>query len=161
MSHDQALLDGPHTPTGVPHRLIADDVHAGYSIPAGSIVIPNIWSMLHSPDVYTNPLSFNPDRFMGGVSERDPREICFGFGRRICPGQHLADASVWLSCAVALAALRVRPMKDAEGREVLPEPEMTSGTISHPKPFQCEIAPRSERAHALVLSTAYAEDSDA
>ena len=29
----------------VPHRLIQDDVHEGYLIPKGSLVIPNIWSV--------------------------------------------------------------------------------------------------------------------
>jgi cytochrome P450 len=140
---------------------MADDIYAGYHIPAGSIVIPNVWSMLHSPETYAKPLSFDPNRFMGDTPERDPREIGFGFGRRICPGMHLADASVWLSCALALATLRVRPVEDAQGREVLPEPVMMSGAISHPKPFRCEITPRSERARVLVLATAYADELDA
>ncbi|KAJ8086181.1 hypothetical protein PM082_005004 [Marasmius tenuissimus] len=28
---------------GVPHRSVQDDVHEGYFIPKGSLIIPNIW----------------------------------------------------------------------------------------------------------------------
>jgi cytochrome P450 len=141
--------------TGVPHRLTADDSYEGFHMPAGAIVIANVWAMLHAPDTYADPLAFAPERFLGASPERDPRELCFGFGRRACPGQHLADASVWASCALALAALRVRPAAGVP----TPEPRMTSGTISHPEPFRCDIAPRSEHARALVLATPYADDT--
>jgi len=30
----------------VPHRLIQDDIHEGYFIPKGALVIPNVWYVL-------------------------------------------------------------------------------------------------------------------
>lgn len=30
-------------PTGMPHRAMEDDVHDGYLIPKGALIIPNIW----------------------------------------------------------------------------------------------------------------------
>ena len=38
--------------------------------------------MLHDPEVYSDPFEFKPERFLGESPERDPRDICFGFGRR-------------------------------------------------------------------------------
>ena len=41
--------------------------------------------MLHDPSVYADPMEFNPDRFLpreGKEPEPDPRDVCFGFGRR-------------------------------------------------------------------------------
>jgi len=29
----------------VPHRVIQDDIHEGFFIPKGSVVIPNVWSV--------------------------------------------------------------------------------------------------------------------
>ena len=34
---------GPTTPLGAPHCVEQDDVHDGYFIPKGSIIMPNIW----------------------------------------------------------------------------------------------------------------------
>ena len=75
---------------------------------------------------------------------------------RVCPGSHLADTSLWLACAMALAAFDVRKACAPDGREVTPVPEMMSGTISHPRPFPCAITPRSARAEALITSVEFA-----
>lgn len=94
----------PHLQTSaLPRYLDTDDEYKGYRLPAGSIVIANSWcviilcgpsesnfmtvrSMLHDEEVYPDPFTFNPDRFMkDGVldkSARDPSHACWGFGRR-------------------------------------------------------------------------------
>ena len=85
----------------VPHRVMQDDIHEGYFIPKGALIIPNIWwdkerpsclkaeaiyrKCLHDPRIYNDPFRFNPERFIvaqGRKPEPDPREVCFGFGRR-------------------------------------------------------------------------------
>lgn len=113
--------------------------------------------MTHDGASYADPLAFRPERFLGPAPERDPAELVFGFGRRVCPGALLADTSVWLACAMALAALDVRKARDADGRERAPVPEMASGTISHPKPFECAITPRSRRAEELVRAVDFVD----
>ncbi|KAG1869546.1 cytochrome P450 [Suillus subluteus] len=141
-------------PTGIIHCVSEDDMHDGYYIPKGSLIIPNIWLvfMLNDPQTYANPSQFNPERFLdnnGKDPELEPRTICFGFGRRICPGLHLADASVWISTAMSLAVFDISKVVE-QGVEITPEVEPTSGTISHPKPFKCSIKPRSAKAIALI-----------
>jgi len=136
-------------PTGVPHRVIEDDVHDGYFIPKGSLVLTNLWYMLRDPRTYSEPSEFKPERFLGKEPEADPRTICFGFGRRICPGLHLADASVWISVAMSLAVFDVSKIVE-NGVEITPEIDPSTGTISHPKPFKCSIKPRSAKALELI-----------
>ncbi|RDB20518.1 hypothetical protein Hypma_012422 [Hypsizygus marmoreus] len=139
-------------PTGIPHRAIRDDIHDGYFIPKGSLVIANIWKLTHDPRVYENPDVFNPDRYIsteGRAAEPDPRSVCFGFGRRICPGLHLADASVFISCAMSLAVFDISKYVE-NGVVIEPVHENTTGTISHPKPFKCSIKPRSQKAVSLI-----------
>ncbi|KAJ8590892.1 cytochrome P450 [Rhizopogon salebrosus TDB-379] len=137
-------------------RVTEDDIHDGYYIPKGSLIIPNIWFMLNDPQTYANPLEFNPERFLskdGKEPETDPRTLCFGFGRRICPGLHLADASVWLSAVMALAVFNISKVVE-NGVEITPEVDPSSGTISHPKPFKCFIEHRSVKALELIQQDA-------
>ncbi|KAG1727505.1 cytochrome P450 [Suillus lakei] len=139
-------------PTAIPHRVTEDDMHDGYYIPKGSWVIPNIWFMLNDPRTYNNPSQFNPERFLdndGKDPELEPRTICFGFGRRICPALHLADASVWISTVMSLAVFDISKIVE-NGVEITPEVDPTTGTVSHPKPFKCSIRPRSAEAIALI-----------
>jgi len=139
----------PVAPLGIPHRVTEDDVYEGYLIPKGAYVIPNIWKFLHDQEVYSNPMEFNPDRFMGVNAEPDPRTLCFGFGRRVCPGQKLAEASVFISCVMSLAVFNISKGVDESGREIEPTVAYTDGTISHPQPFECTIKPRSPKSVAL------------
>ncbi|KAG6860518.1 hypothetical protein C0995_010298 [Termitomyces sp. Mi166 len=134
-------------PIGVVHRCLKDDMHDGHFIPKGALVITNIWNMLNDPETYANPEVFNPDRFIATESkpaEIDPRTICFGFARR-----HLADASVFISCAMTLAVFDISKRVE-NGIVIEPVHGNTNGTISHPTPFECSIKPRSQRAVALI-----------
>ena len=79
---------------------------------------------MHDPSVYSNPYEFKPERFLpaskGGLAEPDPVPIVFGFGRRVCPGMHLATASLWTFIACTLATFTVLPVKDKTGQLLLP-----------------------------------------
>ncbi|KAJ6573817.1 cytochrome P450 [Mycena vulgaris] len=147
----------PIVPLGVPHRAMADDVYEGYFIPKDTLVIANIWKFLHDPTAYTDPFTFNPDRFLGPKPEPDPKDFVFGYGRRVCPGTHLADVSVWISVAKAVAGLTITRALDANGKEIDPEAEVTDGIITRPIPFTCTIVPRTEQVIQMVLdATAHA-----
>ncbi|KAG2067385.1 cytochrome P450 [Suillus decipiens] len=144
------------SPTGFPHCVTEDDNHDGYYIPKGSMVLPNIWFMLNDQRTYANPSQFNPERFLandGKEPEVDPRTVCFGFGRRICPGLHLADVSIWISTAMSLAVFDISKVVE-NGLEITPEFEPSLGSISHPKPFKCSLKPRSATALGLIQQDA-------
>ncbi|KAF9484052.1 cytochrome P450 [Pholiota conissans] len=135
-------------PTGVPHRVMEDNIFNGFFIPKGALVIPNIWGMTHDPNVYPNPTAFQPERFLGSKPAPDPKLMTFGFGRRICPGRVLADASVFMSIAMSLAVFNIT----VSDKDAAPVHEQMTGTISHPKPFKCSITARSSKAAELILS---------
>ncbi|KAJ7092120.1 cytochrome P450 [Mycena crocata] len=134
-------------PLGVPHAALEDTVVNGYVIPKGTIIIANLWNMLNNPTTYPSPASFNPARYLGALPQRDPRQLCFGFGRRVCPGRELAEASLFSCVATTLAVFNITR---APGEGPLPVHENLQGTISHAKPFDCVVKPRSERAVALI-----------
>ena len=122
-------------------------------MPKGSLIMPNIYAMCHDPSVYHDPDTFTPERFIehdGGYTEADPRTNFFGFGRRICPGRHLADMNVWISVAIALATLSIRKARNEAGVEITPKPHFVDGTIVRPLPFECEIQSRRAEVEALL-----------
>ncbi len=61
-------------PLGVVHYSGDDTTIAGYNVPKGCLVVSNLWSIHHDPEVWDKPDEFNPERFLdkdGVVQERD------------------------------------------------------------------------------------------
>jgi cytochrome P450 len=120
----------PLSPLGVPHASLEDDVYDGMFIPKGSVIYANAQAMTHDERVYSNPDAFNPDRYIpkeeGGLGEPLP-EGPFGFGRRVCLGKTLALANVYIFMATLLATFDLRPVIDADGKEIPPRFELTVG----------------------------------
>ncbi|KAG7442660.1 cytochrome P450 [Guyanagaster necrorhizus] len=162
------------TPLAVPHSVSRDDEYRGYHISKGSIVVGNAWcvsvvllpsrlafslpirAMLIDISVYgESPDVFNPDRFLkdGNINPdiTHPQEA-FGFGRRICPGQEVAEASIWMNIASILAVFDVTKAVDDNGHVVEPSGEFMSGMLCHPVPFECEIRPTTMHAVSLIQS---------
>ncbi|QRV98821.1 cytochrome P450 family protein [Ceratobasidium sp. AG-Ba] len=118
-------------PLGLPHAYMGekDDEYKGMRIPTGSIIMPNVWAMLRDPLKYDGPDQFKPERFLGPRPEPNSEDIAFGFGRRRCPGIHVAQSSVWLSIALTLAAYDIAPAVNKEGNEVLPSLDYSNQTV--------------------------------
>ncbi|ETS81249.1 hypothetical protein PFICI_06251 [Pestalotiopsis fici W106-1] len=141
----EALRWNPIAPMGLPHATDEEDTCRGYRIPKGSLIIPSIAWFTKDPDVYPEPDQFRPERFLGANPEPNPTAFVFGFGRRICPGRHLADANMFLVVAQSLAAFDISKAVDKSGNAIEPRIDFMPGVVGHPEPFQCRITPRSEK----------------
>ncbi|CCM01000.1 uncharacterized protein FIBRA_03048 [Fibroporia radiculosa] len=141
-------------PLAVPHQVIKDDEYLGYHIPAGSMIIPNVWAMTRNPDLYPDPDNFMPERFENldaeTASRLDPTKLVFGFGRRICSGRSFANSNMLLLIANILATMNIRKARDEAGKEITPDSVFMDGGVCHPKPFKCDIQPRSQRAVEMI-----------
>ncbi|KAF8263545.1 cytochrome P450 [Lactarius quietus] len=151
------------TPLGVPHALTDDDVYKGYFIPKGAMVIVDAWAVLHDPERYPEPEAFNPDRFLNedGTFRDDPLiHLAFGAGRRICPGRHFVDATLFVVTASVLSVFKVTRPKDKNGIEIPVAklaPESVEGGIAiYPPKFECSITPRDKVAEDLIRASVLA-----
>ncbi|KAJ7367004.1 cytochrome P450 [Mycena albidolilacea] len=144
----------PIVPMGVPHSTTEDDIYEGYFIPKGTVVLSNIWAMVHDESMYPNSDQFNPERFLNadGQLNADDHILGFGFGRRVCAGRHAADATVWGAVVSILSTFNIAKAKDETGKEIEIKIEFTGDLVSHPKPFKCVITPRSDTTRQLVES---------
>ncbi|KAF8824083.1 hypothetical protein HHX47_DHR9000549 [Lentinula edodes] len=158
----ETMRHNPVAPLAVPHELTQDDIYKGYFLPKGSLIMANVWSILHDEEDYPEPDLFNPSRFLDADGKidpevKDPTIPAFGFGRRVCPGKHMALASLWIVVASILACYSIEPELDENGNLIKPKAKWYSGPtlFNHPLPFKCRFVPRSkdvEVSLALHLS---------
>ncbi|KAK7437469.1 hypothetical protein VKT23_018540 [Stygiomarasmius scandens] len=162
----QAIINETHrfrpiAPLGIPHAMRADGQYRNYLLPKGTMIFINTWGIYHDPEMYDDPEVFNPDRYLGnptgtkaGVDIRDFRNtnIAFGGGRRICPGMHLANASLALNVMNLLWAFDFSPAVDPSTGNTIPVDifNYEKGAFYAPAPFSCTIKSRSA-AKALII----------
>nr|ANC28040.1 cytochrome P450 [Polyporus umbellatus] len=142
-------------PIGVPHRSTEDDEVNGFIIPGGSIVMANIWAMSRDTESYQDPERFHPERFLRNgqlnCDVRDPASYVFGFGRRLCPGRHFAEAKLFITCASILHTFNISPPLDMEGRPTKLDVWMGNDmAVSHLDSFDCRIIVRDTQKEALI-----------
>ncbi|XRM49279.1 hypothetical protein ABZX51_012154 [Aspergillus tubingensis] len=114
--------------------------------------------------VFPNPDQFDPSRFEGRhklafdyaappeYMQRD--HYIYGAGRRLCPGIHLSERSMFLGAAKLLWAFNFQPARDEKGNPIPidtnPTTGYTEGFLVCPRPYKCNVAPRSS-AHADTI----------
>jgi hypothetical protein len=89
--------------------------------------------ILHDEALYSDPFTFRPERFLppaaGGLGEMSSAPTVFGFGRRICPGMHLAESALWIYATSVFAVLDIAPVCDENSVPVMPRSEIGPGII--------------------------------
>ncbi len=117
------------------------------TIPAGTIVFPNVWALHHDPRYWKNPWEFNPNRWLenGKVVTPDhikkQRLLAFGAGRRQCPGEVFARNRLFIVTTMLLQKFKFVP---AEGH---PRPnhdpsKFKLNILLHNEPYKLSVQPR-------------------
>ena len=120
------------------------------------------------PARYADPDTFNPDRFLGhtltasayanssDVAARD--HFSYGGGKRICPGIHLAERSLFAMTSRMLHVFDNLPALDSEGNDIkLDLNAISSQLIAAPLPFPARFKVRS-KAIERMLEKEYSEN---
>ncbi|CAN6315180.1 unnamed protein product [Urochloa humidicola] len=79
----------PVVPTLLPHESSADCKVGSYDVPAGTMLLVNVYAIHRDPAAWEDPAEFRSERFEDGKAE-DRLLLPFGMGRRKCPGEALA-----------------------------------------------------------------------
>ncbi|KAM5371766.1 hypothetical protein ACJZ2D_007831 [Fusarium nematophilum] len=149
----------PVAPGGIPHATIQDDVYEGFSIPKDTMVISNIWAILHDEGIFDQPDEYMPERYLKNkfgtrdeVSEEDAEHrrqtYSFGGGRRACPGQHLAENALLINVAKMMWGFDIVPDNPEVDADVTTA--YTGGAGIAPLDFPVQFKPRSPQ-HATVI----------
>ncbi|EUC31172.1 hypothetical protein COCCADRAFT_101997 [Bipolaris zeicola 26-R-13] len=140
----------PVAPLAIPHKADEQMSYGGFRIPKGAYLIASVWWLLNDPQTYSNPSSFDPERFLAPRNEPDPTDANFGFGRRVCPGRFVADQTVFITVARLLAAFDMTNAIDEKGNKIVPQRIGTPGLIMRLHDFSYSIKPRSEGHVRLI-----------
>ncbi|KAF8511560.1 cytochrome P450 [Hysterangium stoloniferum] len=148
----------PTVATGFPHVSEADDEYKGYKA-SRTMVIACIWTLHHNENVYPDPYTFSPERFIEQAQNESIQSSTlsdghYGYGK--CPGHYLASKSLWIAMARMLWAFDIKPESNSHGKPVRIDPEACHfGVTTSPFYTPLDLIPRSGR-HAELVRSEYA-----
>ncbi|KAK7728214.1 hypothetical protein SLS57_002687 [Botryosphaeria dothidea] len=139
-------------PLALPHATTSDMQLGEYHVPAGTGLIINTHAIHRDSRAYPDPKEFRPERWEGKLQMVTSDEqvgartdlFSFGAGRRICPGQHIAERNLFYICSHFLWAFDIRKRKDAAGNEIdIDMDDVRPGLINTMNPFDVDVKPRN------------------
>ena len=101
---------------GIPHANTKDFEYQGYFFPAGTNITGNMWAIHRNPRDFPDLDDFRPERFLNSLERPYPNargSNPFGWGRRQCSGQPLAEQGLIFSLGRMLWAFGLKPGIDA------------------------------------------------
>ncbi|XP_053174981.1 cytochrome P450 2F2-like [Scomber japonicus] len=124
-------------PLAVFHSTTNDTELMGYSIPRGTVIIPNLSSVLFEEGQWKSPHEFNPENFLNDQGEFVKPEafMPFSTGPRMCLGEGLARMELFLFLVTLLRKFKFIWPEDAG------EPDFTPvyGATQTPKPYDMKV----------------------
>ncbi|XP_022269155.2 cytochrome P450 2U1 isoform X1 [Canis lupus familiaris] len=127
-------------PLAIPHMTSEKTVLQGYTIPKGTVILPNLWSVHRDPAIWEKPDDFYPNRFLDDQGQLIKKEtfIPFGIGKRVCMGEQLAKMELFLMFVSLMQSFTFALPKDSK------KPILTGryGLTLAPHPFNIVISKR-------------------
>jgi cytochrome P450 len=117
-----------------------------------------------NPGIHENPQEFKPARYLKKplaaadyLNTSDPYDrdhFTYGAGRRVCPGIHVAEKSLYINIVRTLWGFDIRRSKGADGKLEDLDTTMVRGFLSVPVKYRCDLSPRSAK-HAAVIRESF------
>ncbi|CAJ0575854.1 unnamed protein product, partial [Mesorhabditis spiculigera] len=124
-------------PQNLQRVLVEDAVVGGYTLKAGTAVMPQISTVMLDEKIFPDPYTFNPSRFLNpdGSSKKIEELIPFSMGKRQCIGEGLARAELYLFLANIFQRFTLTA-------DVMPSMEKAKGQVVTAKKYLCNVAER-------------------
>ncbi|XP_046502602.1 LOW QUALITY PROTEIN: cytochrome P450 2D14-like [Equus quagga] len=127
-------------PLGVPHMTSRDVEVQGFLIPKGTMLIPNLSSVLKDETIWKKPFRFHPEHFLDAQGRFVKQEafMPFSAGRRSCLGEPLARMELFLF----FTCLLQRFSFSVPAGQPRPSDHGVFGVLVTPSPYQLCAEPR-------------------
>ncbi|XP_061493503.1 cytochrome P450 2D26-like [Rhineura floridana] len=134
MRHSSVSITGPF------RKCLEDITLLGFPLQKGTLVLPNLHSVLHDPEYWESPWRFNPRHFL------DPEDnfvnnkafLPFSTGRRACVGEPLARIELFIFFTNLLRAFKYQ-LPEGEKEVSL---EAINVGVCQPHPYKVLALPR-------------------
>lgn len=132
------------TPNNVPHRAMRATKIAQYDVPEGCVVITVNQHLHESAELFSEPLAFRPERFLGAngaLNVQLDKTIPFSAGKRMCPAETYSRNIMFLFMATVLQNFEV----SVPPGETLEDPRMEcqpNGLTKSPIDFRLKFTSR-------------------
>ncbi|XP_069071504.1 cytochrome P450 2J2-like isoform X2 [Pleurodeles waltl] len=106
----EILRYGNIVSVGLPRLCLKDTVLQGFPIKKGTIILPNLSSVLYDPECWETPQEFNPCHFLDHEGNFINREafLPFSAGQRMCLGEQMAKIEFFIIFTSLLHAFTFR-----------------------------------------------------
>ena len=133
----------PAAPVSAPREAMEDCTVAGFHVPARTRLFVNLWKLQRDPSIWSNPLEFQPERFLTKHAHLDVRGLDFEFtpfgsGRRSCPGISFALQVLHLTLARLLHGFNLERISE----KMVDMSESHGLTLPKATPLEVILVPR-------------------
>ena len=129
----------------LPRATVKDVVYNGHTIPSGSVIFLNSWACNMDPEVWTDPFTFRPERWL---EHPDAPLFTYGLGYRMCGGSLLANREMYTIYLRLISAFEIKDVKAVDGGPMETHPvegvEDQTQLVSVPKRYKVKVVPRDE-----------------
>ncbi|NWX89133.1 CP2J2 protein, partial [Nothoprocta ornata] len=128
------------TSVGVPRQCVRNTTLLGFPIKQGTLVLPNLHSVVYDSEHWETPWKFNPDHFLDldGNFVNKEAFLPFSAGHRVCLGEQMARVELFIFFTNLLRAFTFQIPKGVKEINL----EYILGAILQPHPYQLCAIPR-------------------
>ncbi|EMD61722.1 hypothetical protein GGP41_004309 [Bipolaris sorokiniana] len=133
-------------PICLPRVSIKDIEWNGTVIPAGTTFYMNAYAGNYDPTHFTNPETFDPERYLAVSDGAGTPHYAYGAGSRMCAGSHLANRELFTAFVRLISAFEFTPPVDPRDEPILDCLEanaLPTGLTLEPKYFKVGFKPRN------------------
>jgi pentalenene oxygenase len=124
-----------YPPAWLLSRVATQDTElAGYPVPRGSTVLFSPYQRHHDPEVFPDPLRFDPDRWRDPSASARTALLPFGAGNRKCIGDEVALIELVMTVASVASRFTLRPVPGSVVRPVARASLSAGRVVMTPQP---------------------------
>ena len=141
----------------LPRATQRDVKYENYVIPEGSTVFLNAWACNMDPDVFENPHTFQPERF---IANPELPIFTYGVGTRMCAGYVLGNKELYLVFLRLIASFQILPDSKESKLDWDPVTGVYDPTslVSYPKRFGSYFVARDDEKLKAWLAKATVDE---